>query len=193
MRLMHAITGETVDGLRELGAATQAAAQAGSQAQAVSDAAALRQAMADAAAAREQAAAAIASHTVLVTGDNEALIQSAAVTRESALQSQIDAEAKQLQAQQTQVLTQEALMAADAFLRLNPGIDAAGIAALVTAGKIDPLLAQLAAMRVQANEARIALIELANAQNTAAVNATVLANRNAAQMGRGDSASEMQG
>lgn len=195
MRLIHAITGETVEGVRELGAAAQAAAQAGSQvqAQAVSDAAALVQAMAASAAAREQAAAAIANHTVLITGDNDALVQSATVTRESALQSQIDAEAKQLQAQQTQLLTQQAVFAADAFLQLNPGIDAAGVAALVTAQKIDPLLGQLIAMRLQANEARNALLELANAQNVAAVNATVLANRNAGRIGRGDSASEMQG
>lgn len=62
--------------------------------------------------------------------------QQIAVSAESANQSLLDAQAKGAQAAQTQLLQQQTINAASAFLTLNPNIDGSGVAAAVAAGKI---------------------------------------------------------
>ena len=61
-------------------------------------------------------------------------------------------------------LTESTKADVDAFLALNPLIDAAGIASAVAAGKIPALIGQLAALRVEAYSTRDAVAALAAAQ-----------------------------
>src|SRR5262249_48592839 len=115
----------------------------------------------------EAAAAAAASQADANIYQSEAMIQAATAGQEaastmattsaeiekSAQQSIIDAEAKQTQAAVTEALRQQLDDATNSFLELNPNIDQAGISALVAAGKLDPIIGQLAALRQQAAEA----------------------------------------
>jgi hypothetical protein len=87
----------------------------------------------------------------------QAILAQASATDTSAQASLIDAANKERQAAEHQLLVAQTDAATDAFLALNPTIDAAGVAALVAAGKIDPLIGQLAAARIQADDARAAL------------------------------------
>jgi hypothetical protein len=116
------------------------------------------------------------------------------VTEQSVQVSLADAAAKQEVALKTQLLTAETNAAVSAFMALNPNIDAGGVAALVMAGKIDPLLAQLIQARLRANEATNAMIAFNNQANIKSAGATIAANRAAGRMGRGDSsdATEMR-
>lgn len=68
------------------------------------------------------------------------------------------------QQQATAALTAETNAAVNAFLALNPNVDAAGIASAIAAGKIPPLVGQLAAMQVQADATAAALGRLAAQQ-----------------------------
>ncbi len=135
------------------------------------------QAAAQQAAAQQAAATAIANNTALITDQNGRLTEMAAVTREAAEQSLLDSEAKALQGQQTQVLQEQTRFAAEAFMQLHPSISAAGVASLVMAGQLDPLIGQLVAVRLQAQQAQAALLAVANARNAASVQATVDRNR----------------
>lgn len=110
-----------------------------------------------------------------------------AVTEESVTVTLADAAAKDEVTAKTQLLTAETNAAVAAFMQLNPNIDAGGVAALVMAGKIDPLLAQLIQARLRAIEATNAMIAFNNQANIKAVNATISSNRAAGRMGRGDS------
>jgi hypothetical protein len=84
--------------------------------------------------------------------------------QDSAVASGTDAEQKQLQALQTQLVHDQALNAANAFLALNPTINASGIQSAVTAGAITPLIGRLAELIGQVNAARAALGALSGAQ-----------------------------
>jgi hypothetical protein len=110
-----------------------------------------------------------------------------AVLQASAEASVVDTAAKNEQAAATQLLTLQTNETVSAFLALNPNIDAAGVAALVTAGKISPLIGQLAAAALQARDATNALIAFNNAANVKSVGATVAQNRAEGRLGRGDS------
>lgn len=68
------------------------------------------------------------------------------------------------QATATANLTEQTNAAVTAFLNLNPAIDAGGIAAAVTAGKIPPLIGELAKLRIAAYSARDAIAALAAQQ-----------------------------
>jgi hypothetical protein len=83
--------------------------------------------------------------------------QLAVETQESSQKSIADAAAKDNLTAKTALLQAETNRAVDAFVSLHPNIDAAGVAALIMAGKIDPLLGQLALLKIGANEARDAL------------------------------------
>jgi hypothetical protein len=78
-------------------------------------------------------------------------------TQDGAIASATAATQKELEALQTQVLAQQNLAAANAFLSLNPNINAAGIQAQVTAGAITPLIGRLAELTQQVNAAKAAL------------------------------------
>lgn len=71
---------------------------------------------------------------------------------------------QQAQSQVTAVLTQETQTAANAFLAMNPTIDAAGIAAAVAAGRVPALVGQLAALQLQALRTAGAMSQLAAQQ-----------------------------
>lgn len=115
----------------------------------------------------DAAAAAASSQADANIYQSEAMIQAAAAGQEaaaamattsaeiqkSAQESIIDAETKQTQAAVTEALRQKLDDATNAFLSLNPEIDQAGISALVAAGKLDPIIGQLAALRLQAADA----------------------------------------
>jgi len=90
----------------------------------------------------------------------EAALGFASAAGQSAVQSLIDADAKQAQAEQIRILQEQANEATNSFLTLNPTIDAAGIAALIAAGKLDPLIGQLAAVRIEAAKTANQMIQL---------------------------------
>jgi hypothetical protein len=123
-------------------------------------AAQIEPALAAQAAAAEQAAVASQVHTSSMDLEITAALQAglaqqqqAQAAVEAAYASQTDAAAKQEQAAQTELLTAQSTAAADAFMMLHPNISASGVASLVTAGQIDPLLAQLVMARIRASEA----------------------------------------
>lgn len=82
-----------------------------------------------------------------------------AVLADAASKSLIDAAAKQEEASKTELLTAQTTAAVSAFMLLHPNIDASGVAALVAAGKINPLLAQLIQATLRAREAAQALAQ----------------------------------
>jgi hypothetical protein len=104
------------------------------------------QAMRDAAAAGQEA--------------NTALSQLIGEMEKSAQESIVDAEAKRLQAELTRQLQEEANAAVNEFLRLNPTIDAAGVASLQAAGKIDPFIGQLAQLRLEAAKTASTIVQM---------------------------------
>ncbi len=66
-----------------------------------------------------------------------------------------DAAAKAALEVKTKLLAAQTDQAVASFLQLNPAIDAAGVTALVAAGKIDPLIGRLVALKIEAiNSAR---------------------------------------
>ncbi len=85
--------------------------------------------------------------------------QLAAEAQASAQASMTDAANKQALTAQTQLLTAQTQAAVNEFLALNPGITTSGIAAAVAAGKIPPLIGQLAAAAVAARNAAAALAQ----------------------------------
>ncbi len=104
------------------------------------------------------------SQAMIVAGQaaTQLITQEAALTAEaqaSAQASMTDAAQKQALTAQTQLLTAQTQAAVSAFLDLNPGINTAGIAAAVAAGKIPPLIGQLAAAAVAARNATAALAQ----------------------------------
>lgn len=117
------------------------------------------------AAAAQQAASANqkAADTILVQ---------AAANQTNAQASVLAAAQNAAQQAAVQQLTEETNKEVSAFLAMNPLIDAAGIAALVAAGKIPALIGQLAALRIQAYSTRDAIAALAAQQ---AINTKVLA------------------
>src|SRR5262249_17952547 len=96
------------------------------------------------------------------------------VTQQSADKSLLDAQNKQAQTAQTQLLQAQTQAAVSAFLALNPTIDASGIAAAVAAGRISPLIGQLAAAEAQARSATQALAEFNTLQGLRAQSAREL-------------------
>lgn len=86
--------------------------------------------------------------------------QQIAVSAESANQSLLDAQAKGAQAAQTQLLQQQTINAASAFLTLNPNIDGSGVAAAVAAGKISAAVGQYIAMTLATGQATAELARL---------------------------------
>jgi hypothetical protein len=84
------------------------------------------------------------------------------------------------QAQQaaTAALAQETNAAAQSFLNMNPTIDAAGIAAAVAAGRVPPLVGELAALMQQAQATAGAMAQLA-AQQAGVKDVTALFNAGA--------------
>lgn len=142
-----------------------------------------------------QNATAINDGTVATNNFNAALRAHAAayaatlsVTQQSVTASLADAESKREVAAKTQLLTGETNNAANAFLALNPQISEGGVNALVTAGKLDPLLAQLIQATLRANEARDALIGFNNAENAKSTDKAVKTERFFGGQGsRGDS------
>lgn len=103
-----------------------------------------------------------------------------AAMQDAAQKSVADTAAKDAQQAKTQLLAAQTKQAVSGFFALNPQIDAAGIAALVAAGKLDPLIGQLAAARVEALNAGAALAALNGQQSAArtADNAALLARAN---------------
>lgn len=89
---------------------------------------------------------------------------SAQAMQQSAEASVLAAAQHQAQTAATAALAQETNAAAQAFLNLNPGIDAAGIAAAIAAGRVPPLVGQLAALMQQANATAGAMAQLAAQQ-----------------------------
>jgi hypothetical protein len=108
---------------------------------------------------QEAAAAAMAQTAALLDTRQESIAASAEAvilaqsTRDAGFASMEDAAAKTEQAAKTELASAMALAAADAFMMLHPNISASGVASLVTAGQIDPLLAQLVMARIRASEA----------------------------------------
>lgn len=108
---------------------------------------------------QEAAAAAMAQTAALLDTRQESIAASAEAvilaqsTRDAGYASMEDAAAKTEQAAKTELASAMALAAADAFMLLHPNISASGVASLVTAGQINPLLAQLVMARIRAAEA----------------------------------------
>lgn len=114
--------------------------------------------------AQAEATAFARQHTQALTDDRAEAVQwqqqyigANAALRDSTIAGQADAQSKQALTAQTQLLEAQNIAAANAFLALNPTIDASGVAALAAAGKIDPLLAQLIQATLRAREATAAL------------------------------------
>lgn len=98
-------------------------------------------------------------------------------TQKSAEASVNDAAQKELQQAKTALLQQQTQAAANAFRLLNPSIDDAGVAALVAAGKLDPLIGQMILLQNETSKAKDELLRLANAQNQADTNRAVATGR----------------
>lgn len=127
-----------------------------------------RRAVAQAGAAAAEASIAEQRHGEQLAGVADKAAVVARLIEQSAQQSLIDAEAKRGQAAQIQIVQQQAQLAADAFLRLHPNIDATGVAALAAAGKLDPFLAQLIQGQLKADAFTGALERLNRASAGAA-------------------------
>lgn len=84
--------------------------------------------------------------------------------RRSAEASQLDAAQKDLQQQKTAVLAAQTQAAVRAFLALNPNLSSSGAAAAAAAQGYSPLIARLAAIQIEADNARGALALLAAQQ-----------------------------
>jgi hypothetical protein len=107
-----------------------------------------------AATASAMASAAAAAEVAAMTGEINTNAQAAVLA----------AGQQQAQTIATQALTQETNAAVNAFLALNPNLDAAGIASAIAAGKVPPLIGQLAALRLAADATAAALGRLAAQQ-----------------------------
>lgn len=103
---------------------------------------------------------------------------SAQAMQQSAEASVLAAAQHQAQAAATAALTAETNASANAFLALNPNIDAAGIASAVAAGRVPPLVGQLAALMQQAQRTAGAMAQLA-AQQAGVKGVTALFNTGA--------------
>lgn len=101
-----------------------------------------------------QAAAEEARENRLLAGSHTEVTISAL---DSAAASLADTQAKELQTLQTQLLSEQAQIAANAFLAANPAINESGIRAMVTAGAISPLIGQLAILTLQIRAAKAEL------------------------------------
>src|SRR6266487_2458268 len=131
--------------------------------------------------AREAAAGGISATTAAARADEQwAAIQAdtrresillSEATQDGAIASQTAATQKELEATQTQLLAARNQDAANAFLSLNPNIDAAGIKAQVTAGAISPLIGRLAELILQLQGARAELAALGSTGAAAGVGA----------------------
>jgi hypothetical protein len=140
-----------------------------------------------AAAMQGQTAAAAAMATAAFQAQQAETNALAAVTMTSVQAGMADAAAKQEVAAKTQLLTAETNAAVSAFMNLYPNISASGVAAMAAAGQITPLLAQLIAARLRANEATSAMIAFNNAAGIKAAQAKINADRAAGTTGRGSS------
>jgi hypothetical protein len=113
-----------------------------------------------------------------------------AVTQESANASLTETTAKQQNTLQTQVLQQQVISAANAYLALNPNVTASGIAQDIAAGRISAAIGiyseQILAIQRTRTELALLQAQAGNAASTAAANQTIAFNRATGRIGRGD-------
>jgi len=95
----------------------------------------------------------------------------------SADKSTLDAAQKDVQSLAVQKVALSTKNAADAFIRLNPNLDASQAFALAAAQGLDPLVAQVIALRIEADKTRDALLGAANLANQQATDKAVATGR----------------
>lgn len=141
------------------------------------------------------AAVAVKALTLNMDDERRAAGQLQAVTGQatsdilrSAQASSVDAAQKALQAAQTKLVADQNRLATDAFLALNPNMDASGAIAAAAAQGYGAAIGPLAALRIELRGATADQIAFNNAENAKGVAKTVAVDRFANRSGgRGDS------